>query len=138
MSAIDRIFQLKEERHLTNKQVEIGAGLANSSLSQWKKGKGKPSLDNIVKISKYFNVSSDYILGLSENRRGDEIIEISLTEEDVLLITGYHKAPAVDRFRIIQLCMNAMDALSSGSDDHPDDTDPRDDSDAPDNSDYSR
>ena len=112
MTIIDRIFQLKDERNLTNKEVEIGAGLANSSLSQWKKGKGKPSLDNIVKVATYFHVTTDYLLCLSEVRESSCKIENSLTEEETLLLCTYNNASAYDRFRIIQLCMNIHDASS--------------------------
>ena len=69
MTVIERILQLKEERSLTKKEVETGAGLANSSLSQWEKGKGKPSLENIIKLCRFFDVSSDYLLGLSDERK---------------------------------------------------------------------
>lgn len=111
MTIIDRIFQLKEENHLTSKEVEIGAGLANSSLSQWKKGKGKPSLENIVKVAAYFHVTTDYLLCLSEERNGKEI-EKSLTEEEEILLSAYNTASVYNKFRIIQLCMNALDASS--------------------------
>ena len=60
--------------------MEIGAGLANSSISQWKKGKGKPSLDNIVKLSKFFHVSSDYLLCLTDDCASEN--EISLTSDE--------------------------------------------------------
>ena len=71
MTIIDKIFQLKNELGLTNKEIETGAGLANSSMSQWAKGKGKPSLENIIKLSLFFHVTSDYLLCLSENREGN-------------------------------------------------------------------
>ena len=118
MDAIDRIFQLKEERKLTNKEVELGAGLANSSLSQWKKGKGKPSLDNIVKVATFFDVSTDYLLCLSDIRKFDYNIEISLTEEEDILLMAYRSASIRDRFHIVQVCMNALDASSNSASTH--------------------
>lgn len=108
VTIIDRIFELKEEKHLTNKDVEIGAGLANSSLSQWKKGKGKPSLENIIKVAAYFHVSTDYLLCLTDERMGCTV-EKSLSDEEKLLLHAYHNASALNRFRIIQTCMNSMD-----------------------------
>lgn len=105
MTTIDRIIELKAERNLTSKEVEIGAGLANSSISQWMRGKGKPSLENIIKLARYFEVSADYLLCLSEKKSINDI-ETSLSEEDQILLSCYHGASAFDRFRIIQLCMN--------------------------------
>lgn len=108
MTTIDRILLLRDEQNLTSKEVETGAGLANSSISQWKRGRGKPSLDNIVKLSQFFNVSADYLLGLSTQRSAIEY-EISLSDEDSILLTAYHSAKTMDRFRIIQTCLNALD-----------------------------
>ncbi len=117
MTIIDRIFQLKEEQNLTSKDVELGAGLANSSLSQWKKGKGKPSLENIVKVAAFFHVTTDYLLCLSDQRGNDtkQNFEISLNEEDELLLHAYHTASTYDRFRIIQICMNSLDSVEKNA-----------------------
>ncbi len=113
MSIVDRITMLQEERNLTNKDVELGAGLANASISQWKKGKGKPSLDNIIKVATYFEVTTDFLLCLSDNR-GYNPVEKSLTEEEELLLKAYHSASATGRFRIIQVCMNELDSAGKG------------------------
>ena len=110
MTIVDRIFQLKEENHLTSKEVEVGAGLSNSSLSQWKKGKGKPSLENIIKVAAFFHVTTDYLLCLTdecENSAKD-----SLTQEERLLLNAYNHSSVFDRFRIIQLCMNILDGTT--------------------------
>ena len=109
VNVVDRIFQLKEERNLTSKDVEVGAGLANSSLSQWKKGKGKPSLENIIKVASYFNVSTDYLLCLSDEKNGRGETDKSLSEEEKLLLRAYNNATVHDKFRIIQICMNSLD-----------------------------
>lgn len=116
MSIVDRILTLQEERKVTNKEIEIGAGLANASVSQWKKGKGKPSLENIIKVATYFQVTTDYLLGLSDTPAyvPTSKIEKSLTEEEQLLLDAFHTATAQGRFHIIQVCMNERDAALKG------------------------
>lgn len=116
MTIIERIFELKDEHNLTSKDVERGAGLANSSLSQWKKGRGKPSLENIIKVADFFHVTTDYLLCLSDDRnnRQNQFFEDSLTEEEMLLLRAYHTASTYDRLRIIQICMNALDSAEKG------------------------
>ncbi len=105
MTVIERILQLKEERNLTSRELERCAGLSPSTLSQWKKGKGKPSLESLIKIAEFFQVSADYLLCLSDDRQ--QRPQAPLTEEDKLLLQSYHAASAYDRFRIIQICMNS-------------------------------
>ena len=116
MIVVDRIIQLRNENNLTSKELEIKAGLANSSISQWKRGKGSPSLANIIKLASFFNVSADFLLGLSD-KRGESASEneISLTPDELLLLTVFREAGTLERFRIIQVCMNARDAAEKKS-----------------------
>lgn len=37
-------------------------GISNSSFSDWHKGKGKPSLETMVKIAEYLHVSLDFLV----------------------------------------------------------------------------
>lgn len=61
---LDTILNLMEDFHVTAKQMTSDLGMSGSAISEWKKGKGKPSTDAVVKIAKYFQVSTDYILGV--------------------------------------------------------------------------
>ena len=43
-------------------QLVKDLSLSHGAISQWKKGLQKPSSDAIIKIAKYFGVSTDYLL----------------------------------------------------------------------------
>lgn len=60
------ILKLISEHSITKAQLERECGLANGTIRNWENGRNKPSYGAIVKISKYFNVSEEYILGTSE------------------------------------------------------------------------
>lgn len=59
---IDRILFLMEKKCVSANQLAKDVGLSNSAISEWKKGKGRPSSDAIIKLAKYFDVSTDYLL----------------------------------------------------------------------------
>ncbi len=61
-----RIKEIRKENHLT--QAEFGKVLSVSqdNVSLWETGKGTPSVQHIILIAKIFNVTSDYILGLTD------------------------------------------------------------------------
>jgi len=42
-------------------------GVGSSTISAWKKGLQKPSAEAIIKLADYFNVTTDYLLGKSDN-----------------------------------------------------------------------
>lgn len=59
---IERILQLMELNNIKAFKLTTDLGLSSSAITDWKKGKSKPSVEAVVKISKYFNVSTDYII----------------------------------------------------------------------------
>ena len=61
-----RIKALADERKLSLAQIERELDLSNGIISSWKKGKA--SSDNLLKLSNYFHVSTDYLLGKTEIR----------------------------------------------------------------------
>ncbi|MBO5285797.1 MAG: helix-turn-helix transcriptional regulator [Clostridia bacterium] len=62
----NRILWLRLDKKLgQNKLAEI-LSVSNASISYWETGKQVPSAEVIYKLAKFFNVSADYILGLTD------------------------------------------------------------------------
>ncbi|HIU67094.1 MAG TPA: helix-turn-helix transcriptional regulator [Candidatus Caccomorpha excrementavium] len=81
MPVIDRILKLTEERHISNRKLTMDLGLSNSAISEWKKGKAKPSLEAVVKIARYFGVTTDYLLLGEDSGQEDESAAFRTEEE---------------------------------------------------------
>ena len=47
--------------------------VSQSALRQWSNGFTLPTCDKLIKMSKYFGVSTDWLLGLSEHRNQKEV-----------------------------------------------------------------
>lgn len=62
MSSTEKILFLMESGNVTAKELTQAVGLSSSAISEWKKGKAKPSAEAIVKIASFFDVSTDYLL----------------------------------------------------------------------------
>ena len=76
----ERIRQLRQARGIS--QVELSAALdvTKQSVSNWENNNIQPSIDILIRLSRYFSVSTDYILGLDERK----YIEITgLTDKEV-------------------------------------------------------
>ena len=67
MITVERIQSLVERHNMTAAQLLRETKLNPASITQWKKGIAKPSFDAIIKISDYFNVTTDYLLGRTNN-----------------------------------------------------------------------
>lgn len=67
----ERLKRLRTIRHMT--QDELGeifeSPKAQSTVGTWERGVRQPSMEDLVRIAQFFNVSIDYLLGLSEEER---------------------------------------------------------------------
>ena len=61
-----RLKELRQENGLTLKKVSSALDIPLSTYANYEQGAREPSLDMIVSLCKFFDVSADYLLGLSE------------------------------------------------------------------------
>ena len=60
---------LRESAKLKQADIEARTGIKRNTWSNWENGKSEPSQENLFKIADFFNVSTDYLLGRTENRK---------------------------------------------------------------------
>ena len=53
---------IRKERNLNQLKVAMDLNISREALSHYENGKREPSLDMLNKLSKYFNVSIDYLI----------------------------------------------------------------------------
>lgn len=65
----NRIKELREEKELN--QTELGKvfNLSQITISQYERQARNVPTDLIIKLAKFFNVSTDYLLGVSDKRK---------------------------------------------------------------------
>ena len=61
------LVKLMEERSVTAYQVAKATGMSNTALSRYKAGKQAPAIDQLIAIADFFGVSTDYLLGRTDN-----------------------------------------------------------------------
>ena len=81
MTLIDRITKIVKEHGLSGTRFGEIIGLSKSPLTDWKNGKSKPTLDQIIKICEYFSISSDEILFGKTQKTSLSDKEASLLED---------------------------------------------------------
>ena len=85
----DTIKTLRQQCGMTQSDLARKLNITRSSVNAWEMGISIPSTQFVVELAGLFKVSSDYILGLSE----DGVIHISsLTEEQqkiLLMLVQY-------------------------------------------------
>lgn len=67
----DRLIKLRKELNLTQEELAQKIGYTRTAISAWEIGRNEPSNADTIKLAKYFGVSTDYLLGKSDNRNSD-------------------------------------------------------------------
>ena len=62
----ERLMELRKERGLSQATVAKDLGVSLGIVCYWETNKSDPTASNIAKVARYFNVSADYLLGLSD------------------------------------------------------------------------
>ena len=64
---MNRYEECRRAKGYSQKYVAIALGVKPPQISKWEKGTQRPSRDNCIKMSELFDVSVDYLLGLSDD-----------------------------------------------------------------------
>lgn len=62
----DRLRSLRKGRDLTQEQLAVAISSSKQAISQYERGIRRPEFDVLTALCDFFNVSSDYILGISD------------------------------------------------------------------------
>lgn len=90
----ERLCQLIEEKGITQNQLAETIGKTRQTINGYTLGNTAPDSDTLIELSNYFNVSADYLLGLSNVKTLDvQIKSISgftgLSDMAVLQLHAY-------------------------------------------------
>lgn len=88
-----RLIVLMEDFNMSQVDLSKKIGISNVTISRYLSGDRIPRLDVITKISSAFNVSVDYLLGLSDNRNGENAntntdVDIALFAKNLFGLDG--------------------------------------------------
>lgn len=60
------IRELRKEKGITQTDLAKEISTTQDTISLWELGKSYPDIINVVKLCKFFGVTSDYLLGLND------------------------------------------------------------------------
>ena len=63
-----RIRELREDRDLTQKEVAAVLGITQQTYALYEIGERDLPIRHLIKLIKYYGVSSDYILGIKSTK----------------------------------------------------------------------
>lgn len=64
----ERLKNLRIENSIKQETLAKVLNITTSTVSMYENGTREPSLETLVKISEFFNVTTDYLLGKTDNK----------------------------------------------------------------------
>lgn len=75
MAIGNKIKQLRERNDLTQEQLAKMLNLSQQTIDHYEKERAKPNIDTVGLLAKIFDVSADYLIGLSNKPNAHPRIE---------------------------------------------------------------
>lgn len=82
-SLYERIHDLRERSGMTQTDLALRMGVTRSGVNAWEMGISKPTLDNLVTLSRIFHTTTDYLLGTDKE---ETVVITNFTAEEKELI----------------------------------------------------
>lgn len=76
MQYSEKIRLLRDEKGITQKELSRIVGMSPQTISKWEKGEVQLDFNSISKLCEYFDVSADFLLGRSEVRNAEKMIDL--------------------------------------------------------------
>ncbi len=64
----ERLHSLRKERMLTQTDAAKAAGISMKSYCRYESGEREPTASVLVRIADFYNVTTDYLLGRSDEK----------------------------------------------------------------------
>ncbi|MDE6586160.1 MAG: helix-turn-helix domain-containing protein [Clostridia bacterium] len=62
----ERLKELREENNLSQADLALKIKVSVACISRWEANLRVPNIDSIIVLCKFFNCSSDYLIGLKD------------------------------------------------------------------------
>lgn len=106
MSLVERIKTLCKEKKISIAELERKTGISNGQIRKW--DITTPGVDKLVAIANYFDISVDYLLGRSENKRCDDLKVSDKSDADKKLNEMLHELDEADKELLIASLENSL------------------------------
>lgn len=69
MDYIVRMRNLREDNDLTQQEIATMLGTSQTMYARYERGANEMPIRHLIKLAKYYDVSTDYLLGLTKEKK---------------------------------------------------------------------
>ena len=95
-----KIKELRNEKGISQEELANAINVKNYSIGDWERSRTEPSINTLIEIANYFEVSVDYLIGRS-NEIGQVQTNANLDQDEVQLLDLYRQMNFQDKNQLI-------------------------------------
>ena len=104
----DTLKQLRMKQGLTSEELCSKIGIKGGSYRNYERNDRKPDYDTLVKLSDFYGVTTDYLLGRPDAKPPDDPVELlaaqyKLGTTEHAIIASYLALPQEDRTKLVNI-----------------------------------
>ena len=105
----ERIKKLRIEKKMTQQELGSKFGLTSTGVSYWESGKAIPNMEMMNKLSDFFGVTIDYLIGKNE---------IDENDEGMILFRKAEKVNESDKQKMYNIINSTIEAFLNNNNDN--------------------
>lgn len=78
---ISNLFKILAEREISAKKLSDDTGISTGNISDWKSGRSQPSINALITIADYLNISLDRLVGRAETSDNSEENDVKFSRD---------------------------------------------------------
>ncbi len=86
----DRLYAIRKQHGMSQRELARLCGLGETQISKYESGAGEPNIESLKRICQALNVSTDYLVGLTDDLRG-HISNGQLNDDERAVLTAYQR-----------------------------------------------
>ncbi len=98
------IKELRKDLGKTQKEIAEILGISTTCYAGYEQGGHEPCFEILVKLSRYFDVSTDYLLGVTQDDGAERLSALTptfLSLEERTILNNYHALSHAGKARVV-------------------------------------
>lgn len=100
---MEKIKELRLEKKLSQKELATIIGCNQTAIGKYERGDLEPNINTLTLLSKYFNVSIDYLIGIEDDFVKPEV-QTTLSYKEQKLLKAFNLLEDDEKDKIIEDC----------------------------------
>ena len=98
-----RFFELRSEKGISQREIAKLFGISQATYNNWENGRTQPSIEQLIALAKFYDVSVDYLIGNSDDAGIINYDKPQLSDEEIQLLRAFRPLPRETKTNFLKL-----------------------------------